>query len=129
MYKNIFKYDEMKRAEHMAVRENVGWYFFTHQILEITGPDVTAFLDFIYPNNIASLAVGKDRYTTMLDEEGNIIDDVVIMRMDEDKYWVSTLYGTKTPGCSDVDSNEIHVRPPKFPICRAPGNSVQACSG
>ena len=96
MYKNIFKYDEMKRAEHMAVRENVGWYFFTHQILEITGPDVTAFLDFIYPNDIASLAVGKDRYTTMLDDEGMIIDDVVIMRMAQDRYWVSTLYATKT---------------------------------
>ena len=30
MYKNIFKNDEMKRAEHMAVRQAVGWYFFTH---------------------------------------------------------------------------------------------------
>lgn len=95
MNKNIFKYDDMKRAEHMAVRENVGWYFFTHQILEITGPDVTAFLDYIYPNNIASLAVGKDRYTTMLNDEGIIVDDVVIMRMADDRYWVSTLYATK----------------------------------
>ena len=72
MYKNIFKYDDMKRGEHMAVRKTVGWYYWTHQILEITGPDVTAFLD-------ASLSVGRDRYTTMLNENGEIIDDVVIM--------------------------------------------------
>ncbi len=114
MYKNIFKYDDMKRGEHMAVRKTVGWYYWTHQILEITGPDVTAFLDYMYPNNIASLSVGRDRYTTMLNENGEIIDDVVIMRLAEDKYWVSTLYATKTDdwwyyhqGDFDVDWTEV----------------------
>ena len=114
MYKNIFKYDDMKRSEHMAVRNAVGWYFWTHQLLEITGPDVTAFLDYIFPNNIASLAVGRDRYTTMLNEQGEIIDDVVVMRMEENRYWVSTLYATKTDdwwyfhqGDYDVDWTEI----------------------
>jgi len=114
MYKNIFKYDDMKRSEHMAVRTTVGWYFWTHQLLEITGPDVTAFLEYMFPNNIGSLAVGRDRYTTMLNEQGEIIDDVVIMRMDEDRYWVSTLYASKTDdwwyfhqGDYDVDWSEI----------------------
>lgn len=114
MYKNIFKYDDMKRAEHMAVRTTVGWYFWTHQILEISGPDVTAFLEYIYPNKISNLAVGRDRYTTMLNEQGEIIDDVVIMRMDENRYWVSTLFATKTDdwwyfhqGDYDVDWTEI----------------------
>lgn len=114
MYKNIFKYDDMKRSEHMAVRNAVGWYFWTHQILEITGPDVVAFLDYMYPNIIASLQVGRDRYTTMLDENGEILDDVVIMRVEEDKYWVSTLFATKTDdwwyyhqGDYDVDWSEI----------------------
>ena len=95
MYKNIFAHDEMKRAEHMAVRESVGWYYFTHQLIEVTGADATAFLDYIYPNRIDNLAVGRDRYTVMLNDEGEIIDDVVVMRMDEDRYWISTLYGLK----------------------------------
>lgn len=114
MYKNIFKNDDMKRAEHMAVRTIVGWYFWTHQILEITGPDVTAFLEYMFPNDIGSLAIGRDRYTTMLNEQGEIIDDVVIMRMAEDRYWVSTLYATKTDdwwyfhqGNYDVEWSEI----------------------
>ena len=76
MNKNIFKYDDMKRSEHMAVRNNVGWYFWTHQLIEVTGPDVVPFLDYLYTGNIASLAVGRDRYTTMLNEQGEIIDDV-----------------------------------------------------
>ena len=96
MYKNIFKYDDMKRAEHMAVRSTVGWYFWTHQLLEITGSDVTAFLEHMFAGNVSRLAVGRDRYTTMLDENGQIIDDVVIMRRSENVYWVSTLFATKT---------------------------------
>lgn len=114
MYKNIFKYDDMKRSEHMAVRNTVGWYYWTHQLLEITGPDVVAFLDSLYPGNIASLAVGRDRYTTMLNEQGEIIDDVVIMHVSEGTYWVSTLYATKTDdwwyyhqGDYDVEWTEI----------------------
>ena len=94
MNKNIFAHDEWKRSEHMAVRECVGYYLFTHQIMEVTGPDACRFLDYMYPNNIANLAVGRDRYTTMLNDDGEIIDDVVIMRLEEEKYWVSTLYGT-----------------------------------
>lgn len=98
MYKNIFKYDDWKRAEHMAVRTSVGWYLWTHQLLELTGPDAAAFLEHLYTGNIASLQVGRDRYTTMLNEQGEILDDVVILRLSEDTYWVSTLYATK---CDD----------------------------
>ena len=94
MYKNTFKDDEWKRSEHMAVRENVGYYLFTHQLMEVSGPDAQRFLDWICPNNIASLKVGRDRYTTILNDEGTIIDDVVVMRMEEEKFWVSTLYAT-----------------------------------
>ena len=114
MYKNIFKYDDMKRGEHMAVRNAVGWYFWTHQLLEITGQDLTAFLDYMFPNDIASLAVGRDRYTVMLNEDGEIIDDVVVMRVSEDSYWVSTLFATKMDdwwyfhqGDYDVEWSEI----------------------
>ncbi len=94
MYKNTFKDDEWKRSEHMAVRENVGYYLFTHQLMEVSGPDAQRFLDWICPNSIATLKVNRDRYTTILNEEGTIIDDVVVMRMEEEKFWVSTLYAT-----------------------------------
>ena len=82
----------------MAVRNAVGWYFWTHQLVEVTGPDAAQFLDHLYTGNIASLPVGRDRYTTMLNEQGEIIDDVVILRIAEDTWWVSTLYATR---CDD----------------------------
>ena len=95
MYKNVYKYDDMKRREHMAVRTTVGWYYWTHQLLEVTGEDAAVFLDWIYANPIANLKVGSARYTTMLNEQAEIIDDVVVFRMEETKFWISTLFVTK----------------------------------
>lgn len=92
MSKNVYKYDDMKRSEHMAVRNTVGWYLWTHQLLEVTGSDATAFLDYIFPNNIANLSVGRERYTVMLDDNAEIIDDVVVFRVKENTYWISTLF-------------------------------------
>ena len=94
-YQNVYKYDDMKRQEHNAVRQSVGWYFFTHHLAEVTGADAAAFLDYLMANPIANLKVGSARYTTMLNEEAEIIDDVVIFRMEPEKFWVSTLFLSK----------------------------------
>ena len=92
MFKNVYKHDAWKRGEHMAVRTTAGWYLYTHELLEVKGADAAAFLDHMLPNNIANLADTRARYTTMLNENGQIIDDIVVFRMAEDVFWVSTLY-------------------------------------
>ena len=84
--------DESLRAQHNAVRNNAGWYDFTHRVAEVTGPDALAFLNKMYVVNLVKLAVGRAKYTTMLDEDGWICDDVIIFRLAEDVFWVSTLY-------------------------------------
>lgn len=95
MFRNIYQRDAMKRADHEAVRNSVGWYYYTHQLVEVTGKDAAAFLDYIYPKNIGTLANGRARYTPMLNEKGIIRDDVVVFRMEENKFWISTLYAKR----------------------------------
>lgn len=56
----------------------------------VRGPDAARFLERIYANPMAGLAVGKVRYGIMLNEKGVIIDDGVCARLGEDEYWVST---------------------------------------
>lgn len=107
--KNVYKYDDMKRAEHMAVRQTVGWYLWTHQLLEVTGEDVVEFLEKIYPNKIGSLKVGSERYTAMLDQSANIIDDVVVFRMEEKKFWISTLFITYLKAWFDTHKGDAKV--------------------
>ena len=89
----LFKDDEVARAEAKAVRTNAGWYRWTHDLVELKGPDAEKFLDWMLVNTIAGTPVGKGKYTTMLDEEGGIIDDLVAFHKEDGVWWLSTLYG------------------------------------
>ena len=101
--------DNSVRAQHEAVRNSVGWYDFTHHLLEVTGEDATTFLDKIYVNAIAKAKVGGAKYTTMLNEDGIILDDVVVFRMEENKYWISTLYLQRLLKWLDVHKGDSNV--------------------
>ena len=89
----LFKEDEVARAEAKAVRENAGWYRWTHDLVEVTGTDAERFLDWMLVNRIAGTAEGRGKYTTMLDENGQIIDDLVVFNRGDGVWWLSTLYG------------------------------------
>ena len=88
----LFREDSVARAQHQAVRENAGWYRWTHDLVEVKGKDALPFLDRLFVNNIAKADIGRTKYTTMLNEDGKIIDDTIVMHMGENLYWVSTLY-------------------------------------
>jgi len=88
----LFKEDTVARAQHQSVRENVGWFQWTHDLVEVTGSDAGKFLDYLFVNSIYKAVVGRTKYTTMLNEDGKIIDDTIVMHMGENHYWVSTLY-------------------------------------
>ena len=87
----LFKEDEIARAEATAVRENAAWYRWTHDLVKVTGEDAEKFLDWILVNSIAGLSVGRGKYTTMLDENGGIIDDLVVFHKAEGLWWLSPL--------------------------------------
>ena len=89
---NLRMNDAKARAEHEAVRNRVGYYDFTHKLLEVTGIDARSFLSRMFVGAVAKAKIGQAKYTTMLNEKGIIIDDVIVFRIEEDKFWVSTLY-------------------------------------
>lgn len=110
----LFKEDLAARTQHQAVRENAGWYRWTHDLVEVTGPDAAVFLDYLFVNKIAKSPIGRTKYTTMLNEEGKIIDDTIVMHMGENLYWVSTLYAPQLikwmdqhKGSSQVEYKDI----------------------
>jgi glycine cleavage system aminomethyltransferase T len=105
----LFKEDTVARAQHQSVRENVGWFQWTHDLVEVTGKDAGKFLDYLFVNSIYKAGVGRTKYTTMLNEDGKIIDDTIVMHMGEDHYWVSTLYAPQFIKWADVHRNGFDV--------------------
>jgi sarcosine oxidase subunit alpha len=58
--------------------------------IDIQGADAGIFLDRIYTNAFATLAVGKARYGLMLREDGFVLDDGTTSRLAVDHYFMTT---------------------------------------
>lgn len=83
---------ELLRKEHEAVRNKVGFFDFAHDILEVTGKDARDFLDFMCVNVISEVEPNNASYTTILNENADALDDVIVFYHGGDKYWVTTLF-------------------------------------
>jgi sarcosine oxidase subunit alpha len=58
--------------------------------IEVVGADAGEFLNRIYTNAFAKLAIGSARYGLMCKADGMVFDDGVTMRLAEDRYYMTT---------------------------------------
>lgn len=61
--------------------------------IEVVGVDAGEFLNRMYTNAFKKLAVGSARYGMMCKPDGMVFDDGVVMRLAEDRYYVTTTTG------------------------------------
>src|SRR6266404_1734130 len=73
--------------EHQTVRNNVGIFDISHMgQLIVTNPAAAGWLNTMLTNNIDNLEVGQGQYTFLLNEHGGIIDDLIVYRIEEQKF-------------------------------------------
>jgi len=85
---------ECIEAEVQAVRTRLGLIDVgTLGKIEIYGPDAGTLLDRAYAGRYSDLRVGMTRYALMLDEAGTIIDDGVIARLADERFYFTTTTG------------------------------------
>jgi len=83
--------DEAVLRECATVRRTAGMFdASTLGKIEVVGPDAASFLDFIYTGKPSSLAAGRCRYALMLREDGFILDDGIITRVEAERFHVTT---------------------------------------
>jgi len=76
-------------AEHNAVRNNVGLFDVSHMgEFIIEGPDAMKCVNNLVTNDVSALVDGKICYTLMLNEKGGVVDDLLVYRMNENKYFL-----------------------------------------
>ncbi len=76
-------------TEHEAVRENCGIFDISHMgQIHVTGEDAQSYLDTLLTNDVSSLAVGEAHYTFLLNEDGGVIDDLLLYRLDRDAFFL-----------------------------------------
>ncbi|MEW6592991.1 MAG: glycine cleavage system aminomethyltransferase GcvT [Candidatus Hadarchaeota archaeon] len=75
--------------EHMAVRESAGLFDVSHMgEFKVNGPKALAFLQLVTSNDVSKLAVGAAQYSTVLNENGGIRDDIVVYRLEDQEFMV-----------------------------------------
>ncbi len=73
--------------EHKTVRENVGLFDVSHMgEVYVYGKDSFAFLNKLVPQDVSRLTVSKAIYCQLLNKNGGIIDDLIIYKIEEEKY-------------------------------------------
>ncbi len=71
--------------EHNHVRQSAGVFDVSHMtIVDITGTDAQAYLQYLLANDVAKITgtTGKALYSGMLNEQGGVIDDLIVYNMD-----------------------------------------------
>lgn len=63
--------------------------------IEISGPDAHKLIQFITPRDVSNCDLGKCYYILLTGEDGGIINDAVLLRLNDEQFWVS-------PGDGDV---------------------------
>ncbi len=73
--------------EHHQVRQQAGMFDVSHMtVVDFKGKEVEPFLRYLLANNIDRLVPGKALYTCMLNEQGGVIDDLIVYKIADDFY-------------------------------------------
>ena len=77
--------------EYWNTVERAGlWDVAVQRCVEISGPDAAVFTSLLTPRGTKNVRVGQCRYIVMTNHDGGIINDPVMLKMAEDRFWLST---------------------------------------
>ena len=75
--------------EHMAVRTKCGLFDVSHMGEVICkGPDALKNLNMLLTNDYTVMAEGQARYSPMCNEQGGVVDDLIVYKVRDDCYFI-----------------------------------------
>ncbi|WP_407499682.1 glycine cleavage system aminomethyltransferase GcvT [Elizabethkingia anophelis] len=89
--------------EHFAVREKAGMFDVSHMgQFFIEGPGSKELLQKVTTNNVDALEDGKAQYSCLPNENGGIVDDLIVYKIADKKYFVVV-------NASNIDKDWNHI--------------------
>ena len=77
--------------EYWKVTQNVAiWPVMGERQVEISGPDAADFVQYLTPRNMGKCAVNQCKYALITAPDGGIVSDPIILKLAEDRFWLST---------------------------------------
>jgi aminomethyltransferase len=113
------RFDDFE-AEYWHLLNHVTlWDVAVERCLEISGPDGFRFTQLLTPRHLSACAVGQAKYVLVTAPDGGILNDPVLTRMEENRFWLAqassdTLFyakGLAAQAGMDVEIREADVHP------------------
>lgn len=74
-------------AEHEVVRNGVGVFDVSHMgEFMLTGPNALSLIQKVTSNDASTLTIGRAQYSCLPNNEGGIVDDLIVYKIKEDQY-------------------------------------------
>lgn len=82
--------------EHHQVRQHSGMFDVSHMgVVDLSGQEARDYLRYLLANDVQRLSTGKALYTCMLNEQGCVLDDLIVYQCDETNYRLVINAGTR----------------------------------
>ena len=96
------------------------WDVSVERIVEITGPDATAFTNMLTCRDLTKCAVKQGKYMLVTAEDGGIVNDPVLLRVEENRWWLALAdsdAGLYAMGVAVNSGMDVHVGHPEvYPV-------------
>ncbi|MFQ6005558.1 MAG: glycine cleavage T C-terminal barrel domain-containing protein [Woeseia sp.] len=110
------------------VNEVTLWDVACERQIEISGPDAARFVQMLTPRDTSKCEVEQCQYVLITDEDGGIVNDAVMLRVEEQRFWLSPgdgdallwVLGAAVNSGMDVKVNEPDVSPLQLQGPKAP---------
>ena len=87
-------YDDPVNEYRKLLEDVTLWDVSVERNVEISGPDGARFAELLTPRDLSKCKVGEGRYVLLVDVAGGIVNDPVLLRLTDDRFWLA---------CADSD--------------------------
>src|SRR3989475_12590767 len=82
-------YDHPVKEYWHLLRHVALWDVAVERNVEISGPDGFAFMQLLTPRDLRKCQVGQGKYVLITDADGGILNDPVLLRLEENRFWIA----------------------------------------
>ncbi|PRY79681.1 aminomethyltransferase [Yoonia maritima] len=65
------------------------WDVAAQRQVQLSGPDAGKLAQYLTPRNLSGTKIGQGRYVPLCDHQGWVINDPVLLKLSQDRYWLS----------------------------------------
>jgi aminomethyltransferase len=88
------RYDSFEAEYQRLLADVTLWDVSVERNVEIAGRDGARFAELLTPRDLSGCGVGQGKYVLITDEAGGIVNDPVLLRIEENRFWLA---------CADSD--------------------------